>query len=456
MITPKFGVRPDPELPYNEERVSIAADHVYTLPELIDLAERANPDTRIAWEEAQQAAFQVGIERASYLPQISAEVLAGKHYEPLPLPPGSYFIAKGDDLEPDFMIKWLLFDFGKREAQIDAAKELSVASNIAFTGAHQKLIFEVSKAYFYLDAVRAQLRVAEDALKNANTLLDAAGARRRHGFETITEVTIARRGTAKAQYDLERARLLDNDGYHALLEAMGLTPTLRLGIESSSGRPLPKELTEEVSAYIDRATVQRPDVVAALAKVRASESEIAKAQAEFYPTLELKGRAGRNFAPVSIDLASVYQAPSGPSYKIDDWVTSISLNLSFSIYDGGIRQHNVSIANSKSAAAKEELIRTQDQAVRQVARAYDTMRSTLAEYNAALALVDAANTAYASALESYRNGVGTFIDAVTAETEKAHAESARAQAYAAALTAAATLAFSTGTLTSVEALNSSP
>src|SRR5262245_59331007 len=30
----------------------VARDHTYSLPELIDLAEAMNPDTRIAWEQA--------------------------------------------------------------------------------------------------------------------------------------------------------------------------------------------------------------------------------------------------------------------------------------------------------------------------------------------------------------------------------------------------------------------
>src|SRR5580704_14489250 len=35
--------------------------HVYTLAELIDLAQSENPETRVAWEEARQAALGVGM-----------------------------------------------------------------------------------------------------------------------------------------------------------------------------------------------------------------------------------------------------------------------------------------------------------------------------------------------------------------------------------------------------------
>jgi outer membrane protein len=42
-------------------------NHVYSLVELIDIAQRRNPATRVAWEQARQAAINVGIARAAYL-----------------------------------------------------------------------------------------------------------------------------------------------------------------------------------------------------------------------------------------------------------------------------------------------------------------------------------------------------------------------------------------------------
>src|SRR6516164_4151594 len=44
----------------------IDPNHVYSLVELIDIAQRRNPSTRVAWEQARQAAINVGIARAAY------------------------------------------------------------------------------------------------------------------------------------------------------------------------------------------------------------------------------------------------------------------------------------------------------------------------------------------------------------------------------------------------------
>jgi hypothetical protein len=50
----------------------VAPDKLYTLPELIDLAESHNPEIRVAWESARAQAAALGIARSelSYVPSI--------------------------------------------------------------------------------------------------------------------------------------------------------------------------------------------------------------------------------------------------------------------------------------------------------------------------------------------------------------------------------------------------
>src|SRR5215831_16173310 len=82
-----FSLPAEPSLPlHTEEIATTKPDRVYTLPDLIDIAESANPDTRIGWERARQAALAVGIAKAEYLPVISALALGGFRHTSLPVP----------------------------------------------------------------------------------------------------------------------------------------------------------------------------------------------------------------------------------------------------------------------------------------------------------------------------------------------------------------------------------
>src|SRR3979409_2696318 len=53
------------------ERVPIDPQKRYDLLELIDLAQRTNPETRVAWEGARQAAIGIGLVQSEYFPVLA-------------------------------------------------------------------------------------------------------------------------------------------------------------------------------------------------------------------------------------------------------------------------------------------------------------------------------------------------------------------------------------------------
>ena len=58
----------------------------YNLVELIDLAQRLNPETRVAWEAARQAAIAVGLVESEYFPVLTLSALGGYQSEAFPAP----------------------------------------------------------------------------------------------------------------------------------------------------------------------------------------------------------------------------------------------------------------------------------------------------------------------------------------------------------------------------------
>lgn len=76
-ITVEFSVPALPEASILPPAPDISSKRSYNLPELIDIAQRENPKTRIAWNQARQAALAVGIIEATFLSQLSANVFVG-------------------------------------------------------------------------------------------------------------------------------------------------------------------------------------------------------------------------------------------------------------------------------------------------------------------------------------------------------------------------------------------
>lgn len=424
--------------------VPIDPTRQYDLPGLIDLAQRNNPETREAWERARQAALAVGLAEASYVPQISAEMIGGFQHTPLPIPtslvPQGYFTANTRELIPMLTAKWLLFDFGRRAGAEQAARANSFVANVAFTGAHEKLLYAVSRDYFALGAARGRLRVAQQALKTAEVVQDAAETRQAHGLGTVVEVAQARRQTAQARFNLARATGAEHAAYAALIASMGVSPSKHVGITDSAEQELPSEPSGDVDQLVRRALTNRPDISAALGKIRAAEARMGGAKASYYPTIGLEAEAYQNVGSLSTQ--------GSPYYSVNEPGANILLKLSWPLFDGGVRDAGVATARSEIAAAHASLDQARDAAVQQVTDAYDALRTSFAEYAAALPLTAAAQTAYSAALDAYQHGVGTYTDLVSSETALSLAKSEREDAHANVLTAAAALAFATGSILS--------
>src|SRR5258705_7341936 len=63
---------------FHQPRFRIESDRVYSLPELIDLAESHNPETRVGWENARAQAAALGVARSELYPALSAVALSGE------------------------------------------------------------------------------------------------------------------------------------------------------------------------------------------------------------------------------------------------------------------------------------------------------------------------------------------------------------------------------------------
>jgi outer membrane protein len=415
----------------------------YGLVDLIDLAQRNNPQTRAAWEAARGAAAAEGLVESSYLPQISLQALGGLEHTPLPAPkslvPEGFFVSNAREIIPSVALKWLLFDFGQRRAKLEAARADSFVANVSFTGAHQSLIFQVSQAYFDLGAARGRLRAAQTALKTALTTQDATTAKRNNGLATVVSVAQAQRQTAQARYGVTAAAGAERNTYASLITSLGIPADTELDVVDSNELPLPAQPVQNVSAAIRDALANRPDVIAGIGKVDAARASLDAEQRSRYPVIDVSAHAFQNAGWVSSD-GKPYSSVNRPG-------GNILFSFSVPLFDGGLRSSRISMARSKVREAEETLNQTRDTAAQQVVKAYNGLVTSLAEYEASTELSRAAQTAYEAALRSYRQGVGTYTDVATEENAVVQAETQVEDARASAHTAAAALAFAMGTPT---------
>src|SRR5215469_5280155 len=351
----------------------IDPDHVYSLVELIDIAQRRNPTTRVAWEEARQAAIKVGIAQAAYLPALTASALAGYERLAFPMPtnlvPAGFSTSNNRELVPGATVKYLLFDFGGRAANVEAANQLSIAANADFTTAHQKLIYDVARAYFMLDAANATVSAAQRGLADSRVLQESAQALYGRGLSNEVEVDLARRGTAQAQFDLSRTYSAQKDAMSSLLQAMDLPPTTQLRVASVFGRPLPPHTAHTVGDVLREALRRRPDLLADVAKIRASDANITAARSELFPKVSFGANLSVPYWWNNVD--------NSPYFLVRQPQGVALLNFQWPLYDGGLLRNKLKLAESQRDAAADKLKGRTDQALREVALAYDRIDTGL-------------------------------------------------------------------------------
>src|SRR5690625_2494743 len=410
-----------------QEKIEFDPKHTYNLAQLIDLAQRTNPETRIAWLHAKQAATAAGMTRSAYLPFISAIAVAGyqKSHK------SDRFSLLDHELEiktrssirgfiPALTLEWLLFDFGKREAVSKAAHDMALASQFALGAAHQAVIFNVTQNYFQYANALKQLAISKENLKNAEYILQAAQANYDSGIGTSIEVAQAKQ--LKAQNELT---IVENEGQvhstrQLLLSAIGLAPNESLKIDiQQHALPTLADMPEDQA--LQDAVKSRPDIKATQATLDAAHANIKSAKANYYPKIALMGVTAGGQSSLNIQgLPTIH--PRAAS-------TGILLGVSIPIFDGGLRSMQLREARLEAQAAAQVHEKNEHDALKEMYIAGDALRTAIQAHEAAKALLEAAQTTYDAALESYTVGLTSMTLLSEAASGLASAKVAHHAAY---------------------------
>jgi len=423
-----------------------ASEAPKSLADLVAIAMKNNPETRVAWTQAEEAALNRGIARSKYGPILAAEAAAIYQRSAFPLPktlsPSGYFKSDNEAAIPAITLKWLVYDFGGRDAVLDEADQALAGANFGFSATHRRVSILVTRQFFHLATVVARKAAAQASLDSAELVQQAAQARQDQGTGTAPETLQARAAAAEARLRLEEVEASVDDARLALLEAAGLRPDTSICVSIPVPGPSESALDRNLDRLIDRAIATRPEVNAAVSKVKAGEAAIRQAKSEYFPKITLTGNLAQNDGRL--------RSAGGSWTSVNQPLYGVGLLFQVPIYDGTIRSSGVREAMSKEEAARAQLDGTRNQVVHEVVKAYDDLRVALRRRESTAVLMSAAQDSFDSTLTSYRHGLSTMPEVESAVAALARARMAVSEAGADVLTARAVLTFATGDMIDVE------
>ena len=236
----------------------VASDRDYSLVELVDLAQRTNPQTRQSWERRAQRRRDWGRPRRSICRRCR---WWSRRRAPAGLSvAGGTFAAIGPYLRAQARAGVGALDLS-RFAHVDEARARVMEASFLFGRRHQEVMFAVARAYYALDASRARLEAAQATLRSATVVEEAAQARLEVGLATRPELLLAREARARAAFDVEAATGAVRAREGALAESVGVAPFAAAAHRAAGGAAVARAAGALRRADPRRrCCVQRPDL----------------------------------------------------------------------------------------------------------------------------------------------------------------------------------------------------
>ena len=395
------------------------------LADAIDLALCNNPLTRQSWASAKASAAQVGIARSAYLPQItgSASLLRSQTWN-TPAAGGQ------NQFDASVSLNYLLFDFGGRDAALELARQSLLAADWSHNATLQAVLLNAVQSYYQLYATQEAVQANLAAEKASQTSLEATKARLRVGGATRAYVLQAQTAYSQAQLNRTQAEGDQATARGLLANSIGLSAEQPLRISPPPDLEAQAVAERAVEQLIELARSHRPDLAAAQAQVRATESNIKIQEAAGKPTISLFGTAGLT------QLAPGYDPRTG----------AIGLQLTVPLFTGF--QIKYQILQARELLEVQQAVRDKlaTDVTLDVWRAYQDLRTQGQALTTTTELVASAQESYNVALARYKAGVGTITDLINAQSALASANLQRIQARYRWNLAKATLAKAIGVL----------
>ncbi len=403
------------------------------LTDLMDIALENNTQTRTYWFQSKIYAANVGVARSAYYPQVSvgAQIYRSKvKFGSIPIPSvGSYYET---GYGPSAQINWLLFDFGKREADILSAKEALRAANFDYNQIIQDVVLNVNVAYYEFYSAKGSVRAAELSLQDALTAYDSANARFKEGVGNKQDMLNALANARNAEYSLESAKGAVETARANLASVLGVSVVKLKNISEDMEIPSSPDTSKKIDELVAQALRSRQTLLAAYANLRKAEADTRSAERSFLPQLNATGSAQ-------------YIDYSTKGRSADENYTA-GLSVSWSIFEGFAKTYNLISARAAERAQAQALKAAEIEIISEIWSNYHSYKSAEKQVESTKAAVEASKEAFDAMKVGYENGVNSLTDFLNAQSQLATAREREVSARALLATSIAKLSHATGSL----------
>ena len=304
---------------------------------------------------------------------------------------------------------------GGRDAVVDEKYQALLAADFTHNAEIQDAVFQVIGAYFQYANAKAVKKAFETSVKDATENLEAARQRHDNGLATIADVLQFKTALSQAQVNLVTADGQVQTIRGALATAMGLPANTPYEIEDLPLNPGIDGISKTVDEYIKQAEANRPDLAAQKSRVEQSLAHIRTTRSALYPSLSLSDTLG-----------------GGIDTRGSKWSNQniAMLKLSIPIFSGKSLQAQELKAREDAETQKANLDKLEQTIIYQVWSSYFGLKTSSQRVKGNDDLIASAQQSYDVALGRYKEGVGGYLDLLSAQSSLENARAQRVSALA--------------------------
>ena len=403
-----------------------------TLAEILDVALRNNPSTKLTWAKARAAAAIYGKSQSPNFPTLSGNFTYERSKTTYPPEFGTpRFVQFLSDWGPELTLTYTLLDFGQTRATTESARQALLYADFTHNRQIQTILQQVTTDYYNYLSQQELLNAQEADLYTAQTTFQAVQDELCAGTKDRSDLLQAQTQLLQTQIQLVNQKQALIIARAVLLTDMGVSSNQSIKIEQLPAVPPIEEMLQTADQLLTIALRKRSDLVASEARVRSEEAAVDAAWRQFWPTVTYNLTAFQEF--------------SNPGGNLNTNFTS-TISLNFPIFSGFSTLNGLKQARAKKTAAEAELRQNQLTVIQDVVTTHASVKTAFDALQFSDSLLETAERQYDVILHRYKAGVATILELVSAQSTLANARASQVSSTNQWLNSLVNLSYAAGTL----------
>lgn len=333
-----------------DRKIDLASIHILDLETARRIAVQDNPSLAAAAQRVRQAKERLRQARSAYFPQLTARGSATRsilsenaHSAALLSDPGA------DDTSDMYAVglsaTWTLFNGFSREYSNLSARYGLEGTRESRRDALRLLLSSVAASYYNAQLALENISIAEANESFNRRQLVEAQARYRVGTGSLSDVLNFEVQINSAKSNLISAKKSYDVAIYGLAALMGIPEAMlpdHIELATLAAETPEELIAPDMATQVQYALDSRPDVLKAQHAVVQKKAAVGMAKSGFYPTVSLTG---------GVDSTQ----PDTLGLEKEDFGKSVALNLTYSLFAGGLNRAKVAEARSGLSESENSL-----------------------------------------------------------------------------------------------------